>query len=260
MTTTIERRPATRLFVSGGLAAGRPLALSPGQAHYLRSVLRLAPGAEVAAFNGRDGEWRGRLTALAKGRAELEPLRQVRPQAPEPDLWLCFAPVKQARIDLIAEKAAELGAACLLPVLTRRTDVARVNVDRLRANAVEAAEQCGRLSVPEVAEPVALARLLRDWPPTRPLLVCTEAGPARPLAAVAAELEGGLEGGAAGFLVGPEGGFEAAELDALADLPFCHLVGLGPRILRAETAVVAALACWQAVVGDWSARPPGRSS
>lgn len=252
----MQRRPATRLFVPDDLAAGRPLTLSPGQAHHLRSVLRLTPGAEVAAFNGRDGEWRGRLSELAKGRAVLEPLGRVRAPAAEPDLWLCFAPIKQARIDLIAEKATELGVSRLQPVLTRHTNVARVNVDRLRANAVEAAEQCARLSVPEVAEPVALARLLQDWPPQRPLLACVEAGHANPLTAVAAE----LDAVAVAFLIGPEGGFAPAELDALADLPFCRMVGLGPRILRAETAAIAALACWQAAAGDWRARPSGRSS
>lgn len=243
-----------RLFLPAPLAAGRPVTASAEQAHYLRNVLRLAPGDPVRLFNGADGEWQARVDELTKSRAVLTPDTALRPQASSPDLWLAFAPVKKAAIDAIVEKATELGAARLLPVLTERTDVARVNLDRLRAHAAEAAEQCERLDVPEVAEPVALPRLLAAWPQDRPLVLCAESGAVRPLAAVIA----GLPAGPAGLLVGPEGGFAQSELDALRDLPFVHPAGLGPRVLRADTAAVAALALWQGLAGDGADRPPHR--
>ena len=192
-----------------------------------------------------------------------QPQRRPQAQRPEPDLWLCFAPIKRARLDFLAEKATELGASRLVPVMTRHTIVTRVNGERLAANAREAAEQCERLSVPTVAAPVKLEALLADWPAERRLFLCAEAGAARPIAeALLAEAgldEAGLAEGAprpAAFLTGPEGGFSAAELDALAKLPFVVPVGLGPRILRADTAAIAALASWQAILGDGKERPP----
>jgi 16S rRNA (uracil1498-N3)-methyltransferase len=182
---------------------------------------------------------------------------QRRPQAFGPDLWLAFAPIKRARIDLIAEKATEMGVSVLWPVMTRRAEPSRVNVERLTNIAIEAAEQTERLDVPEVREPVPFDRLVAKWPTDRTLFVCAEAGAARPIA----EAVLSRKGGPAGFLVGPEGGFAAAELDALRKLPFVVAVGLGPRLLRAETAVIAALACWQALAGDGAtpeSRPPFR--
>jgi 16S rRNA (uracil1498-N3)-methyltransferase len=182
---------------------------------------------------------------------------QRRPQAPGPDLWLAFAPIKRARIDLIAEKATELGVSVLWPVMTRRAEPSRVNIERLRNIAIEAAEQTERIDVPVVEEPRALARLLEEWPPDRVLFACAEAGDAEPIAgAVEAR-----RNRPAGFLVGPEGGFAPAELDALRKLPFVIAVGLGPRLLRAETAAIVALACWQALAGDGAgadSRPPFR--
>lgn len=244
-----------RLYVSEALAQDVPVGLPAAQAHYLRNVMRLGRGDEVLVFNGRDGEWLARLDAVAKTAAMIIPVRQTLPQWTGPDLWLCFAPVKRTRIDMIAEKATELGATRLQPVMTRFTDVGRVNVDRLRATAIEAAEQCGRLDVPEIAEPFTLSRLIGTWPPDRAVIVCAERGDAGTMADVARR----VGPAPAAVLVGPEGGFAAEELDALAELDFAHMVGLGPRILRAETAVVAALATWQCLAGDWSKRPPSRA-
>jgi 16S rRNA (uracil1498-N3)-methyltransferase len=235
-----------RLYVDQNLSAGQTVALADAQAHYLGAVMRAAAGAEILLFNGRDGEWRARLDALGRGRAAAAVLERTRAQAAGPDLWLCFAPVKRAPIDAIAAKATELGVARLRPVVTRHTVAARVNIARMRAIAIEAAEQCGRLDVPEVAETVALAALIAGWPAGRHLMVCDEAG-GRPVAEA-------LRDAAAGpwaVLVGPEGGFARGELDDVVKLPFASRVGLGPRLLRADTAALAALACWQALVGDW---------
>ncbi len=250
----------TRLHVDEALSEGATVGLDHERAHYLRHVLRLDRGERVALFNGRDGEWSARIDGFGKGWCSLAVESQRRAQAPEPDVWLLFAPIKRARIDFVAEKAAELGASAVWPVITRHTDVARVNTDRLRANAVEAAEQCERLTVPEIREPVRLDQAMAGWDPARPLLLCAEAGPVRPIAVALA----GLPPGPAAILTGPEGGFAKDELDGLLKLPFVVPVGLGPRILRADTAALAALACWQAHCGDWSTggvdvRPPFRS-
>ncbi len=267
-----EPRIATRLYLAAELAPGARVDLDPGQAHHLRDVLRLKPGAALAAFNARDGEWLARIDVLDRGRGrgggrgggrgsiEVESLRRA--AAPEPDIWLVFAPIKRAPIDFLVQKATELGCAELQPVITRHTAVARVNRARLAANAREAAEQCGRLSLPVVREPRELGPLLADWPAERRLLLCAEAGPARPigevLAAIAADPAARDAPWAA--MTGPEGGFAESELDALRKLPFVTPVGLGPRLLRADTAALAALACWQAVLGDGGDRPAFRVS
>ncbi len=254
-------RIETRLYLDEELAEGRTLGVDHARAHYLRSVLRLSRGAEVALFNGRDGEWLARLDGLGKGWASITVLHQMRAQDATPDLWLVFAPIKRARIDFLAEKATELGVARLQPVMTRHTAVGRVNTERLAANAREAAEQCGRLGVPEVRAPCELFALLAEWPAERRLLLCAEAGPARPIAEVLAEHAGeaGTHPPPFAVLTGPEGGFAQSELDGLLDLPFVTPVGLGPRILRADTAALAALACWQALLGDGRERPPARN-
>ncbi len=243
-----------RLFVEDDLAPGGALTLDGPRAHYLRDVLRLGVGAEVLLFNGRDGEWRATVAATAKRSLDLGIENQTRPQIAEPDLWLCFAPVKKARIDFIAEKATELGVSALLPVITRRTNVERVNLERLRANAVEAAEQTERLSVPEVRGPVSLEQVLRSWPATRRLLIADETGGGRPIL----DALGDARPGPWAVLVGPEGGFAREELDRIAALPGVLPVGLGPRILRADTAAIAALACLQAAIGDWREPTPRR--
>ena len=245
-------KPAARLYVPADLAAGPSGELSAAQAHYLRNVLRLAGGAEIALFNGRDGEFRGRIAAIGKGGCSIALDQQTRAQQAEPDLWLVFAPVKRARIDYLVEKATELGVSALLPVWTARTQAERINLERLTALAITAAEQSERQSIPELRAPMQLDRLLADWPEQRPLFVCDETGGGRPIA----EVLTGSPPGAAAFLIGPEGGFDARELDALGKLPIVTRVGLGPRVLRAETAALAAVAVFQALAGDWRrARP-----
>jgi len=238
----------TRLFVEPPLLAGATVPLRPEQVHYLRNVLRLSPGVELAVFNGRDGEWIARIDELGKERGSVIPDRKLREQTCAPDIWLLFAPIKRDAIDLVSEKASELGASRIWPVLTRHTDVARVNVERLRANALEAAEQSERLCVPTVEEPGDLPKILANWPAERPLIVCAEIGDAKPIADVIA----GLPKGPVAILIGPEGGFARSELDMIVAKPFAHPARLGPRILRAETAAFAALTCWQALKGDWA--------
>jgi 16S rRNA (uracil1498-N3)-methyltransferase len=230
-----------RLYLDCPLAAGQPAPLTQDQAHYLTGVMRQAAGAEVLAFNGRDGEWRARLEGGRRD-GRLVPLAQVRPQGAAPDLWLVFAPVKKARTDFIVEKAVEMGAARLVPVQTDHTNSERIRQDRLQAHAREAAEQCGATWVPEVAELVTLGRLLDGWPVGRRLFFCDEAeGLQRPEAGA----------GPAAILVGPEGGFSSGERQRLLSLPMVTQFGLGPRILRADTAAVAAMALWQVRYGDW---------
>ena len=246
----------TRLFVEADLSEGAEIALSEAQAHHLRHVMRRAEGAPLLLFNGRDGEWRGRLGLPGKKAASATVGARSRGQMAEPDLWLCFAPIKRARIDLIAEKATELGVAVLQPVVTQHTAVERVNVGRLRANAVEAAEQTERLTVPDVRESIDLGRLLDSWPSERRLLMCDETGGGSPIAEVLAALDNESRQAPWAILTGPEGGFSADELAALRRIKNVTSVGLGPRILRADTAGVAALACWQALVGDWRRPTP----
>jgi 16S rRNA (uracil1498-N3)-methyltransferase len=242
--------PNIRLYLTDDLTAGAAAALDAKQAHYLRSVMRLGAGDEVRVFNGRDGEWRGRIEDLRKKGGALALVKQTRPQERGPDLWLAFAPAKRGTPELVARAATELGVSALQPVTTRRTVVGRVNTERLRANAVEAAEQCGRLTVPAVLKPIALDTLLANWPTDRRLMLCDETGGGQP---VAAALSAQDRAAPWAVLVGPEGGFDPSELDVLGKQPIVTRVGLGPRILRAETAAIAALACWQALIGDWRA-------
>ncbi len=243
-----DRRPP-RLYLTARLAPGAEFAPEAGQAHYLRSVLRLGAGAAVAAFNETDGEWLCRVAEIGKGGARLTVERQLRPAEPEreTDLWLVFAPIKRARLDWMVEKATELGVSALLPVWTARTQVGRVNLERLRAHAIEAAEQSERLSVPELRAPQPLERILAAWPAGRRLLICDESGAGAPVSEVAAK----LPPGPVALLVGPEGGFDETELDAIGKLSFVTRVGLGPRVLRAETAALAAVGVFQAIAGDW---------
>ena len=254
-------RTETRLYIDEDLSEGREIGLDHAQSHYLRSVLRLQRGAALAVFNPRDGEWLARIDALGKGWCSLAVAERLRPPAPEPDIWLVFAPIKRARIDFLAEKAAELGATVLQPVITRHTAVSRVNVERLAANAREGAELCGRLAVPEVRAPLGFGELLAGWPKERRLLICAEVGEARPIGEVlgeaAAQDRRAHEPWA--IMTGPEGGYAESELDALRQLPFASLVGLGPRLLRADTAALAGLAIWQALLGDVAGRPAWRA-
>ena len=244
-----------RLYVETPLSAGAEIALDPARSHYLRDVLRRETGASVLLFNGRDGEWQGSIARLAKSGARIAIDRQTRGQQMPPDLWLAFAPIKRDRIDVLAEKATELGCRCLLPIFTQHTAVTRVNVERLRAHAIEAAEQTERLDIPEIRNPAKLGELLEDWSPARRLIVCAEFGEARPIAEALRQLPPDVP---YAVMTGPEGGFARSELDALGKLPFVTAVGLGPRVLRADTAALAALACWQAILGDGRERPPAR--
>jgi 16S rRNA (uracil1498-N3)-methyltransferase len=236
----------TRLYVTGDLGAGVAVMLDEGQGHYLLHVLRAHAGNRVLLFNGRDGEWLAEIAQAGKRGVTATCLKQTEPQAAVPDIWLAFAPVKKTPSDYLVQKATELGASVLLPVFTRRTIVSRINQERMAANAIEAAEQSGRLSVPEIREGTSLDKLLGAWPKERRLFFCDEGGDARPLAKAARSVSG-----PAAILTGPEGGFDPAEREMLRALPFVTPVTLGPRILRADTAALAALAIWQSVSGDW---------
>ena len=241
-------RRIPRLWTMSDLAPGVAVPLSAGQTHHLRTVLRLGPGMAVAAFNARDGEWLCRIGETRDHRMGLVVERPLRPAAAEPDLWLLFAPIKRVRLDWLVERATELGASALLPVWTRHTQIERLNLDRLRAHAIAAAEQSERLSVPELRTPRALATVLAEWPAERRLFVCDETGAGEPVGIAATR----LGPGPTALLTGPEGGFDETELDRLGKLFFVTRVGLGPRVLRADTAAVAGLAAFQAIAGDWN--------
>lgn len=236
-----------RLFIPHDLAAGAELALDQGQSHYLASVMRQGVGDEVALFNGRDGEWRAQITVVTRRAVGLKAQALARPQTQGPDLDLVIALVKRGRLETIVEKAAELGARRVRLALTERTNADRARVDRLAAIATEAAEQTGRLDVPQVLEPVKLEKLIAGWEPGRRLLFCDEAGDARPIL----DALTGQPAGPWAVLIGPEGGFSPAERAALRALPFATPASLGPRILRADTAAISALTLWQAALGDW---------
>ena len=236
-----------RLFVGSDLGSEAAIELEKDHSNYLLNVLRLAEGAELLVFNGRDGEWLARLEQPAKKRAVLVCREQTRPQPPSPDLVYLFAPLKQARLDYMVQKAVEMGAGVLQPVLTQHTQVHKLNLARLRANAIEAAEQCGILSIPRIDEPIRIDRLLETWDASRQILFCDEGAETdNPLPLLTT-----LERGGKAVLVGPEGGFSEEERRMLTALPFVTSIPLGPRILRADTAAVAALALVQATLGDW---------
>lgn len=238
---------AQRLFVDAPLAAGATIVASREQSNYLLNVLRLGGGGQILLFNGRDGEWRATVTTKSRRDALLEVSRQHRPQASGPDIHYCFAPLKRSRLDYMVQKATELGAAVIQPVITRRTIAERVNLDRMRANVIEAAEQCGVLRLPEVREPATLDRYLDAARPERHLIFCDESAPiADPIAALRTVPLGPIA-----LLIGPEGGFDPTERDRLIALPFVTRISLGPRIMRADTAAVAAFALVNAVLGDW---------
>ena len=236
-----------RLFVDQALAAGQPVAVSEAQANYLFNVMRLTKGAHVALFNGRDGAWLAQIEVTGKRQGVLRCLSLIAALRLPPDLWLLFAPLKKARTDYIVEKAVELGAARIVPVQTRRTNAERLRRDKLQAHATEAAEQCGATCVPEVAEVATLDKVLATWPAGRRLLWCDEALVGQNLA-----LPPAAKGQPWAILIGPEGGFAPEEQAALRGLPGVVPISLGPRILRADTAAVAALTLWQATLGDWA--------
>jgi 16S rRNA (uracil1498-N3)-methyltransferase len=236
-----------RLFVGQELAVNLDLTLEGAPANYLGNVLRLNAGAQVKLFDDVTGEWLARVEEAGRKRVRLTVAQHLRPRDDVPDLWLLFAPLKRAPLDWLVEKATELGVDRLVPVMTQRTVADRVNLDRLRANTIEAAEQCDRTALPRVGEPVKLQALLRDWDPDRALLFADETG-GMPLAQVPGS-------GPAAILIGPEGGFTDEERSLVRALPSARAVSLGPRILRAETAALAAVTIWMATAGDWSKGP-----
>ena len=235
-----------RLFVPNDLSAGAGVVPTVDQSRYLTSVMRLSVGAELLLFNGRDGEWRATIVEATKRGCLLKAEEQTRPMALGPDLDLIVAMVKRGRVETVVEKAAELGARRVRLTITRRTNVDFVKLGRLDAIAMEAAEQTGRLDVPEVADPEKLDKILDGWDPARRLVFCDEGGDARP----AIEALAGT-GDPAAILIGPEGGFAPEERERLRGLSFVTPVSLGPRILRADTAAISAMTLWQAAAGDW---------
>lgn len=238
---------ASRLYVETDLATGALVTCRPDQVNYLRNVLRLNAGDRILIFNGRDGEWQASIGEARKGAMTLHAEAQVRPQQGAPDIDYLFAPLKRARLDYMVQKATEMGVARLRPVFTRRTTPERINSARMRANVIEAAEQCGILRIPEVFEPQTLGAALAHWKPERHLVFCDEDSEAAdPLAALRS-----LAPGPIALLIGPEGGFDAGERELIRSQPFALSISLGPRILRADTAAVAALALVNATLGDW---------
>jgi 16S rRNA (uracil1498-N3)-methyltransferase len=243
---------APRLYLDATLAAGAAVRLEPDQRHYLLTVLRLGSGDTVLVFNGRDGEWLARIDEAGRKATQVTPLAQTRAQPPPGDLHYLFAPIKHARLDYLVQKAVEMGASRLQPVITRYAQAARINLDRMRANAIEAAEQCGILNLPAIAPPVKLDALVAGFEHERLLVFCDEDAEVKdPVAALASARPRAGSSLAIAVLIGPEGGFAPEERDALLGLPRVVRLALGPRILRADTAAVAALALTQAVLGDW---------
>lgn len=234
-----------RLFVDHPLGQGQLVPVDRDQAHYLFGVMRLAVGADILLFDGINGEWRAEIVEAGKRRGLLKCVENTKPLQMPPDLWLLFAPIKKARTDFIVEKAAEMGALRICPVQTVFTNSDRIRQDRLQAHAVEAAEQCGGTYVPEVAELQKLSKVLDTWPLDRQLMFCDEA-----LVGETGELPD--ISGPWAIVIGPEGGFSDAERDRLRGMVNAHAVALGPRVLRADTAVVAALTLWQSKLGDWA--------
>lgn len=266
-----------RLYINTPLAPGAVVALTTDQAHYLRNVLRRAPGADLMLFNENDGEFSATLNDIGKKRGAATIDRQLRPATAEPSLTLLFAPVKRTPTEYIIEKGTELGVAAFAPVITARTNADRLKIDRLQAIATEAAEQCGRLSIPRLSAPVRLEAAIAAWPQNDPLIFCDEAGEApssppispsvsaldecliddapnaAPFLSVVHDIAtpGSEQPSQTGILIGPEGGFTSAERQSLRRAPHVRAVSLGPRILRADTAVIAALSLWQSIFGDW---------
>jgi 16S rRNA (uracil1498-N3)-methyltransferase len=236
-----------RLFVENDIGVGGAVPADDAQYNYLHNVLRLEDGADLLAFNGRDGEWLVRLHYPSKKKIALEPVEQTRPQPEPSDLHYLFAPLKVGRLDYLVQKAVEMGAGVLQPVMTQHVQGKIGSVDRLRANAIEAAEQCGILAIPDVREPVRLMSLLEDWDGGRRIIYCDEGAETNnPISALST-----IEEKHHALLIGPEGGFSSEEQTLLRSLPFVTAIPLGPRILRADTAAVAAMAVIQATVGDW---------
>lgn len=243
--------PTIRLFVRDTLSVGAQVTLPAEQSHYLLHVMRMREGERVVLFNGKEGEWEAEIASLGKKSSSLHVTTQRKPQRNEPDIWLAFAPIKNAALHFMAQKATELGCSALMPILTDHTVVHHLNTEKLMANAVEAAEQSERLTVPEVHSPKKLLEFLDNFPSDRMLVFCDESGQGKPFADALTDTQATRFA----LLIGPEGGFSSKELDILHNHPHVVAVGLGPRILRADTAALAGLACLQALCGDWKEAP-----
>ena len=240
-----------RLYVDTDLPGDGAVTLDADQSHYLSNVMRARPGDGVALFNGRDGEWASEIENAAKRSVTLRLGAKLKDQRSEPDLWLAFAPIKKARLDFIAQKATELGVSHMVPVITRRTIVDRVKTERLHANAVEAAEQCERLALPTVGDPIKLEKLLDTWPAERKLMFCDEDLSGTPAHTALQAADDKSSPHPWGILIGPEGGFDDHERARIRKHPNTVVVALGPRVLRADTAAMAAISLWQSALGDW---------
>lgn len=240
-----------RLFIDRPLKPNTAVALGRDQSHYLANVMRKKIGDRLLAFNGRDGEWNATITSVEKRSVTIEANDQSRPQVPEPDLWLAFAPIKKARLDFMAQKATELGVSSLTPVMTRRTIVDRVKTDRMLANAIEAAEQCERLTVPVINDAIKLDAFLGSLPADRKLMFCDEDKTGEETHTALRTLNDKANPGPWAILIGPEGGFDSDERKKIRSHPGCVPVSLGPRVLRADTAAMAAISLWQSAIGDW---------
>jgi 16S rRNA (uracil1498-N3)-methyltransferase len=246
-----------RLYVTEDLAPGTAIAADARALHYLRNVMRRGAGDAVLLFNGRDGEFAAVIAEIDRKAASFRLGDRRRDQEPAADLWLCFAPLKKDATDFLIEKGTELGVAAFQPVFTQHTAATRLNLERLAANAVEASEQAGRLSIPAVCQPRSLDEMIAAWDSRRRLILCAESGTAAPIADALAEMGRSVSPpNSWAIFCGPEGGFSPGELDRLIKLPFVTPVGLGPRVLRADTAALAALALFQAILGDGEKRPP----
>jgi 16S rRNA (uracil1498-N3)-methyltransferase len=243
--------PNIRLYTNFTLSLGAHIELSRDNVHYLSNVMRKKEGYQLLFFNGKDGEWLGEITAIDKKHGQVTLIKQTKPQKPSPDIWLCFAPVKNAPINNMVEKATELGVAVLQPVFTQYTIATRVNTERLSANVMEAAEQSERVTIPEVREPLKLDAMLKNWDENRKIILCDESGSSAPITKALQQ----LEKGAHAILIGPEGGFSQTEFEIMKNKPYIMGVGMGPRILRADTAAIAALTCYQSILGDWDEPP-----
>jgi len=237
-----------RLYVSCALNMGNSCELDQNQSHYLANVMRLQLGEPVRIFNGADGEHLATVAKIAKRNVTLDIKQQLRSQNMEPDIWLCCTPIKRLHFDDLVMKACELGVNSIQPILTNRAQVREINVERLRAIAIEAAEQSDRLSIPFIEEPLSLDRMIEIWPIDRIPLICAEFGTAQPIATALSQV---AKASSAAIFTGPEGGYQEEELDKLRNLPNAMALRLGARILRANTAAIAALSCWQSICGDW---------
>lgn len=241
-----------RIYTANTLMQGGTVILDKDQSHYLVTVMRQKVGANLLTFNGRDGEWLAQITDANKRAVTIQILEQTKMQAPEPDLWFAFAPIKKTRLDFIAQKVTELGINRILPVMTRRTIVDRIKNDRMLANAIEAAEQCERLSIPTIDKMIKLEKLINTWPNDRLLMFCDEDLSGKDAYHALKETAKASGKQKWGVLIGPEGGFDDHERTLIKSKPNTVVVSLGPRILRADTAAISAITIWQAAIGDWS--------